>query len=77
MSWAGRIVSLISGYGCLFGSVFFDSNEKGPPWGTNTAELSALLSPHFELIAESAPTDSIAVFAGRERWQVWRRAVAT
>ena len=72
-AWAARVAELIPVDGCLFGFFFFDGNEKGPPWGTNPAELAALLTPHFELIAESAPADSIAVFAGRERWQVWRR----
>ena len=36
-------------------------------------ELEALLAPVFDPIEHAAVTDSIPVFAGRERWQVWRR----
>jgi hypothetical protein len=32
-----------------------------------------LLTPHFDLIEDEAVSDSIAVFAGRERWMTWRR----
>jgi SAM-dependent methyltransferase len=48
---------------------------KGPPFETTQAELDALLLPAFERIADVpiAEGDSIPVFAGRERWQVWRR----
>lgn len=74
-AWAARVAQLISADGRLFGFFFFDNNEKGPPLGIDPAELSALLSPHFELIEESLPTDSINVFAGKERWQVWQRRV--
>ncbi len=46
---------------------------KGPPFGILPEQLEALLQPNFERIADQAVEDSIAVFAGRERWQVWRR----
>lgn len=71
--WAARMAELIPCNGRLFGFFFFDASEKGPPFGISTSELSALLSPFFELVEESAPTDSINVFAGKERWQVWQR----
>ena len=71
--WAARIAQLIPPQGRLFGFFFFDTSEKGPPFGMAGGELVDLLSPHFDLIEDSAPTDSIAVFAGKERWQVWRR----
>ena len=71
--WAARIVQLIPPDGRLFGFFFFDANEKGPPFGASQAEVAQLLSPHFDLIEDSVPTDSITVFAGKERWQVWLR----
>ena len=52
---------------------FFDANENGPPFGITRAALSEMLLPHFSLIEECVPTDSIAIFAGKERWQVWQR----
>ena len=36
-------------------------------------EEKALLAPYFELIEDEAVHDSIAVFAGGERWLTWRR----
>ena len=72
-AWVARTAELIPPDGRLFGFFFFDSNEKGPPFGIAPTELSKLLSPHFDLIEDSLPADSITVFAGKERWQVWRR----
>jgi SAM-dependent methyltransferase len=48
-------------------------SQHGPPFAMPEATLEALLQPHFALVCSSYPTDSIAVFAGRERWMVWRR----
>ena len=76
-AWAARVAELISPGGRLIGFFFFDVSEsvtgKGPPFGIGPAALDALLSPHFERIDDRAPTDSIPVFAGKERWQVWQR----
>ena len=36
-------------------------------------KLDELLSPNFVRIEDAAVDDSIPVFSGRERWQVWRR----
>jgi hypothetical protein len=71
--WAARVAELIPRDGRLFGFFFFDQGERGPPFGISPSELSSLLAPHFELVEESVPTDSISVFAGKERWQVWQR----
>ena len=42
-------------------------------FGIEPEQLDALLSPHFERIEDAPVDDSIPVFAGRERWQVWQR----
>ena len=36
-----------------------------------TGELEALLGEHFDRVADAAVADSIPIFAGKERWQVW------
>ena len=72
-AWAERVAQLIPPDGFLVGFFFFDAGEKGPPFGIGRGQLLELLSPHFTLIAESEPADSIAIFAGREKWQVWQR----
>jgi hypothetical protein len=70
---AERYAALLPTGGVLAGFFFFDTNEKGPPFGITPERLDALLSPHFERIADAPVSDSIAVFEGKERWQIWRR----
>jgi SAM-dependent methyltransferase len=57
----------------LAGFFFFDEAPKGPPFGISPGELENLMSHCFERIADEDVTDSLPVFAGKERWQVWRR----
>lgn len=57
----------------LAGFFYFDKTPKGPPFGASEEELHALLTPAFECIEDAGVSDSVPVFAGRERWQVWRR----
>ncbi|HJV87992.1 MAG TPA: methyltransferase domain-containing protein [Noviherbaspirillum sp.] len=68
-----RWAELLPPGGLLAGFFFFDDAPKGPPFGIVPAELENLLTPFFERIADEAVADSLPVFAGRERWQVWRR----
>ena len=68
-----RYAALLPRGALLAGFFFFDTNLKGPPFGADPAQLDALLSPHFVRIDDQAVTDSVAAFAGRERWQVWQR----
>jgi SAM-dependent methyltransferase len=70
---AERWASLLAPGGLLAGYFFFDNVPKGPPFGIARERLEALLAPHFDCIADQAVADSIPVFAGRERWMVWRR----
>jgi len=70
---AQRWATLLPAGGLLAGFFYFDDAPKGPPFGILREELDALLLPAFERIADAAVTDSLPVFAGKERWQVWRR----
>jgi SAM-dependent methyltransferase len=71
--WATRVASLARPGGRLAGFFFFGDDERGPPFGLQPGELEALLAGAFDRIEDSPVDDSIPVFAGRERWQVWRR----
>jgi SAM-dependent methyltransferase len=68
-----RWAELLPAGGTLAGFFFFDDAPKGPPFGINRAELERLLHADFELVDEREVSDSIAVFAGKERWMEWRR----
>jgi len=60
--------------GELAGFFHLDDNERGPPFGITKERLGELFSG-FELREDQAvpESQSIAVFKGREVWQVWRR----
>jgi hypothetical protein len=70
---AARWADLLPPGGRLAGFFFFDDAAKGPPFGIGREALAALLNPHFECVEDAAVSDSIAVFAGKERWMVWQR----
>lgn len=70
---ARRWAALLGQGGQLAGYFYFDEVAKGPPFGITRAELDDLLSPAFACIADEAVEDSIPVFAGKERWMIWRR----
>ncbi|MGV0951899.1 MAG: hypothetical protein ACOYB3_14615, partial [Azonexus sp.] len=56
---------------------FLCEQPKGPPFGILPEQLDELLTPNFTRIEDAAVDDSIPVFSGRERWQVWRRRAAS
>lgn len=70
---AARWAQLLAPGALLAGYFFFDDNVKGPPFGIKREQLDSLLAEHFDCIADEAVTDSIPVFAGKERWMAWRR----
>ena len=75
-AWATRMAELVAPGGALAGFFFIDpaAGDRGPPFALrNDAELRALLEPAFGREADLPVPDSLPVFAGRERWQVWRR----
>ncbi|MEO8102468.1 MAG: methyltransferase [Betaproteobacteria bacterium] len=76
-AWAERVAMLLRPGGKLIGFFYFDDSAKGPPFGIDAAELDNLLSANFQLLEERVPSDSIAVFSGKEKWQVWQRNYAT
>ena len=71
--WGRRVAELLPSGGRLAGYFFVCDQPKGPPFGILPAELDELLAANFACIEDTAVSDSIPVFAGRERWQVWQR----
>jgi len=69
--YAPRTAQLLRPEGRLAGFFFFDDGERGPPFGLKAGELEALLGERFDRIADTAVEDSIPIFAGKERWQIW------
>lgn len=71
--WGRRVAELLPSGSLLAGYFFICEQPKGPPFGILPEQLDALLTPNFARIEDAAVDDSIPVFSGRERWQVWRR----
>ncbi|NHZ88324.1 methyltransferase domain-containing protein [Massilia sp. CCM 8733] len=71
---AARWAELLAPGALLAGFFFFDDAAKGPPFGISEGALDALLTPSFICVEDAAVEDSIAVFAGKERWKVWQRS---
>jgi len=71
-AYARRCAELLKPGGVIAGFFFFAESPKGPPFGTSQVELDALLGFAFARIEDSPVTDSIDVFSGKERWQVWK-----
>ena len=71
--WGKYVAELLPSGARLAGFFFVCDQPKGPPFGVLPEQLDELLQPNFELIEDKPVDDSIPVFAGRERWQVWRR----
>ena len=57
--------------GRLAGFFYFDDGERGPPFGLKTGELETLLAEHFDQTIDVPVGDSIPIFSGKERWQIW------
>jgi len=72
--WGRRMAELVAPGGVLAGFFFFDAGERGPPFALHSQrELDELLRGGFERVEDAPVADSIPVFRGKERWQVWRR----
>jgi hypothetical protein len=72
--WGRRMAGLVAPQGVLAGFFYFDAGESGPPFALHAQqELDRLLAPAFERVEDAAVDDSIDVFKGKERWQLWRR----
>jgi len=84
-AWSARVSELVNPYGHLVGFFYFDAGGapngdsirtavRGPPFPLrDDAELAGLLASTFTRIVDAPVPDSIPIFQGKERWQVWQR----
>ena len=73
-AYAEQVARLTRPGGLLVGFFFLAETHGGPPFGISRRDLGELLGTAFELTADDGVTGSLPVFAGHERWQVWRRS---
>lgn len=72
-AYGRRMAELVASGGVLCGFFFFGPEDEPPPHPIAEDELWLILGHDFERIEDKAVPDSLPLFAGKERWQVWQR----
>lgn len=74
-AYTRRIAELLKPGGAFVGFFYYERTpiESGPPWGLAWGESDELFAHHFLLTKDLPVSDSLPLFAGRERWQEQRR----
>jgi thiopurine S-methyltransferase len=72
-AYAARMAELLVPGGMLAGFFFHGPEDEPPPHPLPPARLAALLQPYFDCNEDLDVPDSLPLYAGKERWQVWRR----
>jgi hypothetical protein len=70
--YARRMGSLIAPSGILCGFFFFGPEDEPPPYPVSQDQLNQLLGDAFEKVEDNAVDDSLPLYAGKERWQIWK-----
>lgn len=73
--YRARVASLLKYRGSLLGYFYYQKPvlSDGPPYGFAWGTADELFARYFILVKDSPVSDSVPMFAGRERWQEWRR----
>ncbi len=73
--YARRIAALLAPGGQLAGFFFFTETppDDGPPFGLAPGEPEQLFAADLALEVDAPASDSLPIFAGKERWQERRR----
>jgi len=78
-AYRDRVSALLKYRGSLLGYFYYQVPDlkAGPPYGFAWGTADELFSRHFLLVKDTVVSDSLPVFAGRERWQEWHRTSFT
>ena len=72
--YAKRVARLLRPGGKLAGIFFYGTEPEPPPYPLSDARAAEIFGKYFRLIRDVKIADSVAMFAGRERWQEWQLA---
>jgi len=72
-----RMAELLGGGAELIGLFLFGREDEPPPYPLTEESAQKLFGEHFARAVDEPVSDSLPLFAGRERWQVWRRKAET
>ena len=78
-AYAQRMANLLRPGGALAGFFFYGQDPEPPPYPLTPDSAAALFGNKFRLVEDRAiPSDeSLALYAGAERWQVWQKPELT
>jgi SAM-dependent methyltransferase len=71
--YVARMHELLVKKGKLVGFFLFGEEDDPPPYPLKRDRQAALFADEFCLETDEEVTDSLPLFAGHERWQIWRR----
>jgi SAM-dependent methyltransferase len=69
--YARRMAELLARKGGLIGLFLYGHEDEPPPYPLTEVEAKQLFSGRFMHVVDQPVTDSLPLFAGQERWQVW------
>lgn len=72
--YAARMRQLIRPGGKLVGFFLYGEESEPPPYPLTATQAAELFARDFTLTQDELVSDSLPVFAGKERWQEWTRA---
>lgn len=74
--YAQCMAELLADGGELIGLFFYGQEDEPPPYPLAEKQAQELFGEQFICAVDEPVSDSLPLFAGRERWQVWRRKPA-
>lgn len=76
--YVARMAELLRDDGRLIGHFFFGESDDPPPYPLRGDETQqAFFAPAFTRLHDEAAVDSLPMFVGRERWQIWQKNPAS
>ena len=74
--YSKRVAQLLRPRGKLMGVFFYGTEPDPPPYPLSETKAAEIFGKHFRLTRDAKVSDSVTMFAGRERWQEWRLVAA-
>ena len=73
--YAKRVAQLLQPRGRQADIFFYGKEPEPPPYPLSEARAAEIFGKYFRLIRDVKVSDSVAMFAGMERWQEWQLRV--
>ena len=70
--YAARMAQLLRLHGTLAGFFFYGEESDPPPYPLTESKASEIFGDRFLLLKTEPVTDSLSIFAGKEKWQEWQ-----